>query len=487
MRRVAMALAFIAFAFHAGVGWADQGGPGSSGIGKQSKITFNTLLNATSPTSHMGQRRGVFDGGSMVARNRIMNESLWHIVPPSFEAGCGGIDLFAGSFSFISAEQFQQLLRAIAANAPGYAFEVALTSICPTCVEVMESLQKKIQQLNQGYLNSCQLAKGLVNDVASAFSIKHEDQTSLVGMVAGWGDVFETRSANTGKNPAEQARDNMTAEQRQDAGLEGNLVWNALRRSDAKNWFRSGDEYLLEAIMSVTGSVIVGPPVPAKDGQGDSFDVRPLPGGLISVADLMWGSRTWEAGDDVGNPLHDFVKYDCQGDFDKCLEPIVRSHAEPIGLIQLTRNLLLGDPKDPGAVGLVDKMRFGDATITDQERAFLERIPSGVGASIRTLARHGHGLARNFAEQAAPVIAFELAQTVMNDLLRTAREAMAMDENAYTKQVIDQIEAASQQVQGDYQVVSARYGNAQTLLAHYRDLAAQVRQPAGATPSANAH
>jgi conjugative transfer pilus assembly protein TraH len=45
-----------------------------------------------------------------------MNESLWHFVPPSFDAGCGGIDLFAGSFSFISAEQFQNLLRAIAAT-----------------------------------------------------------------------------------------------------------------------------------------------------------------------------------------------------------------------------------------------------------------------------------------------------------------------------------------------------------------------------------
>ena len=78
---------------------------------------FDTMLNHTAPTAHLGQRRGVLTGGSVNARNRIMNESLWHFVPPSFDAGCGGIDLFAGSFSFISAEQFQNLLRAIAANA----------------------------------------------------------------------------------------------------------------------------------------------------------------------------------------------------------------------------------------------------------------------------------------------------------------------------------------------------------------------------------
>ncbi len=57
---------------------------------------------------------------------------------------------------------------------------------------------------------------------------------------------------------------------------------------------------------------------------------------------------------------------------------------------------------------------------------------------------------------------------------------MTLNSNAYTKQVIDQIAAAKEQVGNDYQVASARYGNAQTLLAHYRDLADQVRAPAGA-------
>ena len=161
---------------------------------------FDTMLNYTAPTAHLGQRRGVLTGGSVNARNRIMNESLWHFVPPSFNAGCGGIDLFAGSFSFISAEQFQTLLRAIAANAAGYAFEVALGAMCKECLETMETLQKKIQALNQGFANSCQLAKGLVNDVADAFDMKHKDNTSLLGMVKGLGDVFETRSSTGGSD-----------------------------------------------------------------------------------------------------------------------------------------------------------------------------------------------------------------------------------------------------------------------------------------------
>ena len=84
---------------------------------------------------------------------------------------------------------------AIAANATGYAYKIALGAMCKECLETMETLQKKIQALNQGFANSCQLAKGLVNDVADAFDVKHKDNTSLLGMVKGLGDVFETRSS----------------------------------------------------------------------------------------------------------------------------------------------------------------------------------------------------------------------------------------------------------------------------------------------------
>jgi len=237
-----------------------------AGLASQMGRMFDTMLNYTAPTAHLGQRRGVITGGSLSARNRITSEALWHFVPPSFSAGCGGIDLFAGSFSFISAEQFQNLLRAVAANAAGYAFEVALGAMCKECLETMETLQKKIQALNQGFANSCQLAKGLVNDVADAFDMKHKDNTSLLGMVKGLGDVFETRSTATGQDPIAQASANLPSEERE--RLQGNLVWRALKRHNAVGWFLGGDDTLLEAMMSLTGTLIVGPPENAPTGPG---------------------------------------------------------------------------------------------------------------------------------------------------------------------------------------------------------------------------
>ena len=118
---------------------------------------FGSMTNTTAPGVFESQRRGVISGGSVVVRNRIMNENLVSMVPPSFQAGCGGIDMFAGSLSFINADQFVQLLRSVAANAKGYAFQLALSAMCEKCSQHMETLQKKIQQLNEYFGNSCQM------------------------------------------------------------------------------------------------------------------------------------------------------------------------------------------------------------------------------------------------------------------------------------------------------------------------------------------
>ena len=153
---------------------------------------FGTMTNATAPTAHLGQRRGVISGGSVVSRNRVMNTNMVSFVPPSFSAGCGGIDLFGGSFSFINMNQFVNLMRAVASNAAGYAFQLAINAMCPDCGNVMSDLQKKVQQLNQMFSNSCQLAQGLVNDAASVLpeKVQSDMKMSTISFSKGVTDVF---------------------------------------------------------------------------------------------------------------------------------------------------------------------------------------------------------------------------------------------------------------------------------------------------------
>ena len=86
-------------------------------------------VNYTRPTAYQGQQAGYATLGSLYVRTQPRNTSLAHIQLPSVRAGCGGIDIFGGSFSFISKEELIKLMEAIMQNAAGFAFELALESL----------------------------------------------------------------------------------------------------------------------------------------------------------------------------------------------------------------------------------------------------------------------------------------------------------------------------------------------------------------------
>lgn len=129
---------------------------------------FNSMSNKTNPHAYETERRGVISGGSLEIRNEIKSANILSMTSPKVQAGCGGIDLYGGSFSYINKDEFIAFLRSVAANAQGYAFEIALSSMCEKCMQTIETLQRKVQELNQYFGNSCQLAQGIVNDSLSA-------------------------------------------------------------------------------------------------------------------------------------------------------------------------------------------------------------------------------------------------------------------------------------------------------------------------------
>src|SRR5689334_2814452 len=85
---------------------------------------LGTLGNVTSAGAFRGQAMDLYTGGSLMMRTPAKNYTLVNAQLPSLKAGCGGIDLFGGSFSFINKAQFVALLRNIGANAVGYAFKL---------------------------------------------------------------------------------------------------------------------------------------------------------------------------------------------------------------------------------------------------------------------------------------------------------------------------------------------------------------------------
>ncbi|MCQ8183505.1 conjugal transfer protein TraH [Methylomonas sp. SURF-1] len=432
---------------------------GFADLQQEMDAMFGTMTNVTTPTAHLGQRRGVITGGSVVSRNKIVETNLVSFQPPSFSAGCGGIDLFGGSFSFINKDQFITLMRSVAANATGYAFQLAIDAMCNQCGVLMSGLQKRIQDLNQMFSNSCQLAQGIVNDATSLLpaSVTENMKKSKISFSKGVTDVFGAlTNTSTQGDPTKQVSNNAPTEMKKI--IQGNLVWRALNEKNAKNWFQFGGLDLLEAMMSISGTVIVNEPSAASDGQGDTNPVVVL-NGIIGMKELLNGS---------GSGSYSKVKiYDCDTtEIDGCLNPVIKD-VTLVGLRKRVSDLLIGNSVKPG---LVYKFGTNTGDLTLDEMAFMELVPGAVAAMIRNMARQDYGMARLFAEDAAPAIALELAQAMVQNLYDAARYASSLEDSAYAAKLADTLSVARQQIEDDSTELAMRYGNIKAVVDFYSNI-----------------
>ena len=124
-------------------------------------------VNTTGPTAFQGQASGHWTLGNLYLRAPVRSEQIATVSLPNFRAGCGGIDAFAGAFSFINSDQLIAFGRAVAQNAAGFAFELALETISPVIAETMAKLRALAQWVNDRNLNSCETAQALVGAVWS--------------------------------------------------------------------------------------------------------------------------------------------------------------------------------------------------------------------------------------------------------------------------------------------------------------------------------
>ncbi|MYZ52359.1 conjugal transfer protein TraH [Malikia spinosa] len=217
--------------------------------------SVNAQGNVSNPAVLQGQTMNLYTGGSLFMRMPKRSYQLATVTPPSWNAGCGGIDLFAGGFSYINKEQFVAMLRNIGSNALGYGFKLAIQNLCPTCDNVMQALQATAQAANRLNMDSCEAAKGVVNaalpdtwtrgkqNAAKNFGV---DTNLFENITDAWTSVMNNESrANQTVNAAASARP-----EAKDALPTGNVVWKALKKLDGIS-----DEQRM-ILMSMIGSTI---------------------------------------------------------------------------------------------------------------------------------------------------------------------------------------------------------------------------------------
>ncbi|WP_342075146.1 conjugal transfer protein TraH [Yoonia sp. SS1-5] len=211
--------------------------------------------NVTHPSAYQGQRAGYISLGSLYVRTQPRNSQIANIQLPSVRSGCGGIDIFAGSFSYLSAQELIAMMEAIMANAAGFAFELALESLSPAVQEVVGKLRDLAQQVNSMNINSCETGQLLVSSIwpKTDAASQHICQSiaTASGLVA---DRARARhGCGTGGDHASTLANGATPDIDAQIPVDVNYAWKASR----KNSFLVADDDLAEFFMTVTGTIIV--------------------------------------------------------------------------------------------------------------------------------------------------------------------------------------------------------------------------------------
>ena len=230
--------------------------PAYGDIAKDLKDTFDSLnmsSNINRPKAWTDQHGGYYTGGSIFVRNPVKNTSIANLQMPSFSAGCGGIDLFAGGLSFLKATELIENMKAAIPASIGYGFALAMQTITPQLYNVMTEMQDWAQKINAMNINSCEMAALGVGGIwpKSDAASKYLCNTlgTEVGAVSDW---VKGRHECGKENVRSGVNSKISSQFTEQLGEQFNLVWKAIQQND----FLKSDKSLAEFFMSISGTII---------------------------------------------------------------------------------------------------------------------------------------------------------------------------------------------------------------------------------------
>ncbi len=416
--------------------------PASANIQSEMQTWFNEMGaygNVTGAQVVQGQTSTVYTGGSMYMRTPIRNYQLASIAPPSIRTGCGGIDLFAGSFSFINSEQLTALLRNIANNAVGYAFMMAVKSISPEVADLMQYLQDQASKINNMNLNSCQLAEGITTATLGPMLSDKKEQANAQGTGSVlsnlWPDSFQSFDQwRQDKNAKKQARQQAA---NADANLKeilepGNVVWKALQKTDTP------DE-LKELMMSMVGTIIIIPPGDLGNENGDKPLWRYVGPTGVKFSDFM------------GNPesatRNDITLLKCGNDYG-CMNPTAVPNQSVASLSWHVRQTM------EKATDKIMNRQSQSFDGIDYAVYMNSSIPVWRLANVAAMSRGGPALLTN---NYAQTVAVELAYNWFTEMVRTLQKAISNNSAAQSQDVVQASASLNEQITNVRKLAASEY------------------------------
>lgn len=351
-----------------------------------------------------GQRAGYMTGGGLTARSRVVDTQLVSVNLPRFDAGCGGIDIFAGGFSFVNHQQLIHTLKSVASNAVGYAFLLGLETTSPQVANIMKQLQTWSNAINSIGINSCDTATALVGAAwPQQTAAKQQICRSQAGKNGAFSDFILARHQCAQSSDFERSMEAWESDDMYGDALkeEYNLAWSAIQ----KNPFLAKNRQLAELFMSLVGTMIA-----RKDKNGLAMETWPS-----FVHEEMFLHALIEGG--KANV------YQCSDSKDKkCLGLVIQS-------IQIDPSL--------SWLGRIQKMLIemqhkilADTPLNQEEKDFLAKTKPAVYRIVNVLTAYKKGPCPVDLYQVAEVVAMDLFLSTLREVIEVVRFGVIQLQNS---------------------------------------------------------
>ena len=360
--------------------------------------------NVTGPTAFEGQSAGYYSLGNVWTRFPQKTTNIANLQLPRARAGCGGIDIFAGSFSFINASEIVAMMKAVANNAVGFAFSLAIDTVCPECSKIMQEFAQKAQLMNNLNINSCEMAQGLVGGIWPKGDLADKAICEAIGNSEGIFTDYAAAKHGCGTRGQRASTTAQGSGQYDDVnpGIARNYTWTILKKSAFFSPGGNFDRELAEYAMTLLGTIIYIPPT---DDQPGKF--VPIAGDASStlVTSLLDGT----SGSNV-------LIYDCD-EPDKCLDPGFKP-------LSLAASKALRPRVAALIAGMVDAIRE-DTPITEAQKELLQVASIPLYKILTVQAAYGRGMPTDDRETLAEIASVDLLFAVLDRIVSESGRSMS--------------------------------------------------------------
>lgn len=401
--------------------------------------------NFTGATAYEGQRAGIISGGSAFIRTQPRNTQIASLQLPSFRAGCGGIDVFGGAFSYVTADEMVATLEAIMAQSAAYFFKAALHSLTPMLGEIAGQLEEIQQFANDANIDSCETAQligqGMFDQVSS---VATQSCKIFLSMSGGAADrLAAAKDCGAGGRTSQVLNALPDGSLKDSIGVDTNLVWSVIQKDAFLG--DAGNELIAELFMTMTGTVIV-PPRADDDSDGE---IRVIP-------PIAWSANTVDAFISGGDL--EVLRCDTSAE---CLNPTRQT-------VTIDADDAFGRLVADHLIAINDGFASDDALAADTV-AVIQQTGQPLMEAIKTARQVDPTVAEAHINAIADFVALELALSYIN-MGVTAISAL-LEANSASLELFDEFQSSVRDTQAEFlQQRLAAYGAAEIAYAHLKNL-----------------